>query len=134
MDRLKFFIAVVHKEPGSAYGVHFPDVPGCFSAADERTDLLSNAVEALQLHFDDGDQIPEPSDIEAIREMATEDISEGAVLLAVPFIQSTARQVRANISMDAGMMQAIDATAEARGLTRSGFIVDAVRNEIEGRH
>ena len=27
--------AVVHKDEDSAWGVHFPDLPGCFSAADE---------------------------------------------------------------------------------------------------
>jgi HicB_like antitoxin of bacterial toxin-antitoxin system len=28
-----FHIAPAHKEPGSAYGVSFPDLPGCISAA-----------------------------------------------------------------------------------------------------
>lgn len=131
---MKIFIAVVHKEKRSSYGVHFPDVPGCFSAADKREDLISNACEALVLHFSDGEKVPEPSDIEKIRKLAAEDIVEGAVLLAVPFIQSTAKQVRANISMDAGMLDALDTAAAARNMTRSGFIVESVRNEIEGRH
>jgi hypothetical protein len=32
---MKYFYAVVHKDEGSAFGVHFPDLPGCFSAADD---------------------------------------------------------------------------------------------------
>jgi predicted RNase H-like HicB family nuclease len=28
------FIAVVHKDPDSAFGISFPDLPGCFSSAE----------------------------------------------------------------------------------------------------
>ncbi|MDI6026348.1 type II toxin-antitoxin system HicB family antitoxin [Corticibacterium sp. UT-5YL-CI-8] len=28
------YIALTHKDPDSAYGVSFPDIPGCFSAGD----------------------------------------------------------------------------------------------------
>jgi predicted RNase H-like HicB family nuclease len=46
-------MALVHKEKNSAFGVQFPDVPGCFSAADEMDDLVANATEALSLWADD---------------------------------------------------------------------------------
>ena len=42
----------VHKDEGSAYGLTFPDFPGCFSAADELADLSRMAQEAVELHFD----------------------------------------------------------------------------------
>lgn len=41
------FIGVVEKDPGSAWGVWFPDVAGCTSAADEVDDLFPNACQAL---------------------------------------------------------------------------------------
>ncbi|SHI18900.1 type II toxin-antitoxin system HicB family antitoxin [Pollutimonas bauzanensis] len=52
----------VHKEPGSAYGIIFPDFPGCFSAADHIRDIAANAQEAVEAHFlNDADSIPRPS-------------------------------------------------------------------------
>ena len=43
---MRHFIAIVHKDAGSAYGIQFPDVPGCFSAADDLDDLAAAASEA----------------------------------------------------------------------------------------
>lgn len=44
---MKPYIAIVHKDPESAYGISFPDAPGCFSAADEMDELFALAEEAL---------------------------------------------------------------------------------------
>ena len=49
-----FYFAIVHKDEDSAYGISFPDVPGCFSAADREEDIIANAIEALSLYFEDG--------------------------------------------------------------------------------
>src|SRR5688500_8201655 len=103
---MKTFYAVVHKDADSAFGVHFPDVPGCFSGADRLDDVLPRATEALAFFFEDA-PVPTPRGIEAIRDEVAEDIREGAFLVAVPLIQSTFRQVRANISLDKGMLDAI---------------------------
>lgn len=52
----------VHKEAGSAYGIIFPDFPGCFSAADHAQDIAHMAQEAVEAHFLGDDQpIPAPS-------------------------------------------------------------------------
>jgi len=50
---MKYFYALVHKDDDSAFGVTFPDLPGCFSAADRIEDVVPNACEALDLWFDD---------------------------------------------------------------------------------
>ena len=52
------YIAVVNQEPESAFGVYFPDVPGCFSAADDLADLPGSAQEALALHLEGEAQPP----------------------------------------------------------------------------
>jgi predicted RNase H-like HicB family nuclease len=36
--------------PERAVGVWFPDLPGCFSAGDDRDEALRNAPEAVTLH------------------------------------------------------------------------------------
>lgn len=125
--------AVVNKDEDSAWGVHFPDLPGCFSAADELADVQANASEAVMLYLE-GEKTPEPSAIEKIRDMAADDLAEGAFLLAVPYVYVSNRPQRINISIDRGILDAIDAAATARKLTRSAFLTEAARNEIEGRH
>lgn len=125
--------AVVHKDEDSAWGVHFPDLPGCFSAADDLADVPANASAAVMLYLE-GEKAPEPSAIEKIRDMAADDLAEGAFLLAVPYVYVSNRPQRINISIDRGVLDAIDAAATARKLTRSAFLTEAARNEIEGRH
>jgi predicted RNase H-like HicB family nuclease len=130
---MRHYIGVVHQDGDSAFGVHFPDVPGCFSAADELDDLLANASEALALHLEGG-VLPEARTLEAVREDAdvARDLKDGAFLLAVPVIRLSGRTTKANITMDAGLLAAVDATARVRGLTRSAFLADLARREIAG--
>ena len=57
----------------------------------------------------------------------------GSYFLAVPLVTAKSRAVRVNLSLDKGIVDAIDAAAELRGLSRSAFIAEAARNEIAGR-
>lgn len=129
---MKYFYALVRKDDDSAFGVEFPDLPGCFSAADDLEDVLPNACEALELWFEDAaDKAPMP--LNQIKALVADDLAEGAFIVAVPRIRQTGRQVRANISLDRGMLDAIDKAAAERSLTRSAFLADAARKVIE-RH
>lgn len=128
---MKTFLALVHKDHDSAYGVTFPDLPGCFSAADDYGDIIPNAAEALDLWFED-EAVTEPRDIEAIRAEVADDLAAGAFLVAVPYIRRTTRQRRVNISLDAGTLDAIDQAARGMKLTRSAFLALAAENEIRG--
>jgi predicted RNase H-like HicB family nuclease len=130
---MRYYHAVVHKEKDCAFGVHFPDLPGCFSAADVIEDIIPNATEALALWFEDADAGAEPQSVEAVRELAAEDLAEGAFLVMVPWIGRSAGPQRVNISLDRSMLAAIDSAASMRKLTRSAFLAEAARNEIEGR-
>ena len=130
---MRYYIAVVHKDENSAYGLHFPDVPGCFAAADSMDDVVRNGIESLRFYAEDR-ALPEPRNIEQIRnskDVAT-DLADGAFLIAVPLIDDDAHVVRANISMESGVMRAVDAAAKQRGLTRSAFLAQAARKAIEG--
>ncbi|MDO3435741.1 type II toxin-antitoxin system HicB family antitoxin [Rhizobium sp. CBN3] len=129
---MKYFIALVHKDRNSAFGVSFPDLPSVFSAADEEEDLTANAIEALRLWAED-ETLPVPSSYDEIssRPDIREQLAEGAFLTRVPFIEDTTRTVRANVTFDKGMLDAIDKAAKERGLTRSAFLASAARKEIE---
>lgn len=52
----------VYKEDTSAYGIVFPDIPGCFAAADDIQKVPRAAQEAVEAHFGaDEDPIPAAS-------------------------------------------------------------------------
>ncbi len=132
-----FYIALVHKEPGSAYGVSFPDLPGCVSAGDCFVYAVESALEVLGLHVEgmreDGEEIPAPSRYEDI--MAAGDAwwqCEGATLAAVPLIEDRARKVRVNVNLNVDLLDAIDQRAKARGMTRSAFLASAATRELVG--
>jgi predicted RNase H-like HicB family nuclease len=130
---MKTYFAVVHKDEDSAYGVTFPDLPGCFSAADSLEEVLPNACEALELWFEDASDV-EARDMTEITAEVAGDLAQGAFLMAVPRLTASTRSVRVNLSLDAGTLADIDSAAAARKLTRSAFIAEAARNEIRGVH
>lgn len=129
------YVVVVDGKPG-AYGMWMPDMPGCTSMGKTMADLLSNAQEALQLWAKDAlesrDSLPKPRSIEVVRKDkdVARDLASGAALAIVPLVMETGRAVKANLSLDAGLLEAIDEAAEARGLTRSAFITSAAREKI----
>lgn len=95
---MKPFVAIVHKDRDSAYGVTFPDAPGCFSAAHEMDDLFGNAAEALSLWAEglreDGLDIPEARDLSVIKTdpQWAEAFADAALVIAVPAPQSPVRR------------------------------------------
>ena len=123
------YVAVIDKDADSAYGVRFPDLPGCFSAADAFDEIVPNAIEALALFFEDRDVVPARG-IEAVREEVAEDLAAGAVLMMIPHISDRRRAVRVNLSLDKGLLDTLDEAARARGMTRSAFIAKAATREI----
>jgi predicted RNase H-like HicB family nuclease len=65
------YIALVHKDEGTSYGVSFPDQPGCISAGDTFEEAVANAAEALAAHLTlmraDGDTIPAPRNFDELK-------------------------------------------------------------------
>ncbi len=59
------------------------------------------------------------------------DADAGESFVMVPLILDRGRPVKANISLDAGLLEAIDDEAVRRGLTRSGFLASAALATIE---
>ena len=110
------YIAYLHKDGDSDYGVSFPDFPGCITAGKTLDEASRMAAEALALHIqgmiEDGDAVPEPSKLDAIADDASK---HGAV----------AFMVRVDITARESQIERIDALAEAAGMTRSGYMVRA---------
>jgi predicted RNase H-like HicB family nuclease len=129
------YIAFVHKDPDSIYGVSFPDMPGCISAGETIDEAVRNAVEALSGHVRmleaDGDPIPPPRDFDSIiNDPAFAEDREGAMTTIVPLLRDRGSTTRVNVSFDLGLLEAIDVVARERGQTRSAFLASAARREI----
>ena len=84
------YIALVHKDEGTSYGVSFPDVPGCISAGYTFEEAIVNAGVALAGHFAamraDGETIPAPRSFEALKRESdfTEDSADAIVTMVTP--------------------------------------------------
>jgi len=127
------YIAIVHKDPKSDFGVSFPDFPGCITAGKNIDDAKDMAQEALTLHIqgiiEDGDQLPSPSKLEEI--MADSDSADAAAYLVVEVPDEKPRTVRVNITVPEMTLKQIDAAAKRRGMSRSSFLVHAAQNAIQ---
>ena len=86
---MQAYVALIHKDAASDYGVSFPDFPGCITAGRSLDEARQFAEEALALHIDgmieDGNAIPRPSSLETV--MANQVNRDGvAVLVDAPML------------------------------------------------
>lgn len=128
---MRHYIGIIHKDPGSDYGVSFPDLPGCVSAGADLDEARAMGAEALHFHVEglveDGQPIPEPSSLEAV--MSKPDNRDGVAIL-VPLADEPVRAVRVNITLPEPDLRQIDQFAEQNGFTRSGFLLKAAKREM----
>jgi predicted RNase H-like HicB family nuclease len=125
------YLAVVFAEKGAAYGIYFPDLPGCFSAADSWDEVRANAQGALALYARDEPNLPKPrtpDELLSDREVKSE-IASGATLLAIPLIVSQ-RKERYNLMLDPHLVAAVDAAARVAGVSRSEFMETAAATRL----
>lgn len=126
------YIALIHKDATSDYGVSFPDFPGVVTAGRNLDDARAMAEEALSFHIEglqeDGVPIPEPSSLEAVMDDAGN--RDGVAVLVQARTQAP-RVVRVNVTFVEEVLVQIDRYSEAHGLTRSGFLAQAAKQAIE---
>src|SRR3954467_4610976 len=128
---MREFIALIHKDADSDYGVSFPDLPGVISAGSTLDEARAMATEALAFHLEgmaeDGEAVPEPSSLEEI--MSDRENRDGvAVLIEAP--AAPVKSVRINVTLPADLLSEIDRRSEAQGFTRSGFLAQAAKKAM----
>jgi len=86
------FIALIHKDADSCYGVSFPDWLGVITAGDTIDDAMQQAAEVLTFAAEDWQNsdgargIPKPRTIDELRDDPEfRDDAADAVIAAVPF-------------------------------------------------
>ena len=117
---------------GEVWGVRIPDIPGCVGGGATPEAAIADAAEALRdvlAHKREGGfPAPPPSTLSEI--VASGEIGEGESAVMIPLLLDSGRTVRANVSLDAALLEAIDAAAKERGLSRSAFLASAAREKI----
>jgi len=132
-----FYIALIHKDEDSAYGVSFPDFPGCIAAGDTFDEAMAMAKEALGFHaegmLEDGEKLSKPSTFEHIRADKkawwADDLND-AEIARVPLVIDILAPKRVNISLNSSLLNAIDQAAKEQGMTRSAFLASAALQRL----
>jgi predicted RNase H-like HicB family nuclease len=98
---MRYYIGLLHKDPGTDYGVSFPDFPGCVTAGETLDGAHALAAEALSFHIEgmlaDGEALPMPTPL-------------GRIMSDV--------------------LSEIDDYAGRHGLTRTDFLIRAAQNAM----
>jgi predicted RNase H-like HicB family nuclease len=90
MSKTAGYIALVHKDQDTSYGVSFPDLPGCISAGDTFEEAIDNAAVALAGHLAamkaDRDPMPNARSLEQLKQDAefVEDSADAVLAFVVP--------------------------------------------------
>jgi len=119
---------------GGTWGVRVPDLPGCHRGGGTAEAAIADAVSAVREWAEHrsarGAAMPTARPLPQIIRDGEMDVRAGETGVMLPLLLDSGRPVRANLSPDAALLEAIDEAARARGLTRSAFIASAAREKI----
>lgn len=132
------YVAIVHKEKNSDYGVSFPDFPGCVTAGRTLEEAKAMAQEVLEGHItlmrEEMLPIPAPSSLDEVVAAMQNKYRKTIHAYFFVNVKAPAKKVtRFNATMEEALLNEVDSTARSLGLTRSGFLAQAARELIEMR-
>ena len=129
------YIALIHKDSDSDFGVSFPDFPGCVTAGNTIDEAKDRAQEALSGHIETmiefGEKVPAPSDLENI--IASSDSSDVVAFFILTVKDAKPKKIRINITLPEDKLNQIDSFAKRHGMTRSAFLLKAAQESIHTR-
>jgi predicted RNase H-like HicB family nuclease len=121
------FVALVRGDQQAGYTASFPDLPECSAEGRDVAELVVNArrvaLDHLQALVDAGESWPKATPVERVA------IEPGVIAVLID-VAVDDPPIRVNVSLGERLVQRLDAAAEARGMTRSGFIAQAVRMSL----
>jgi predicted RNase H-like HicB family nuclease len=128
---MRQYIALIHKDADSDYGVSVPDLPGVITAGRTLDEARALAEEALAFHIEglieDEKALPEPSNLETV--MKNRRNRDGVAILVAAAVKS-GKAMRVNITLPEDVLAEIDRYAEDHGFTRSGFLTRAAKRAL----
>ena len=118
--------AIFHKED-NAFWVEFPDLEGCNSFGDTLEETLANAREALEGYsislIENGEKLPEPSDIEAVK------TDDGFVSIVDTDLSAYFKQNKA-VKKTLTIPEWLNNAANQKGINFSQVLQDALLEKI----
>jgi predicted RNase H-like HicB family nuclease len=125
------YIAYLHKDGKSDFGVSFPDFPGCVTAGKSLDEARRKAPEALAFHIagmmEDGEKIPKPSKLD---DLAGDPDRQNAVAILVTTDFPKSKTVRVNVTARENQIELIDRLARQAGMTRSAYMVQSATSGV----
>lgn len=123
---MKYPIVIEPGDEHTAWGVVVPDLPGCFSAADEGVnEAIENAKKAIELWIeealDNGEVVPKASSIDKYKDDPDYKDWIWAIVEINPDLFDDHIE-RVNITLPKRILARIDAKAKEAGISRSGYI------------
>ncbi len=120
------YVSFIHADD-AGYGVSFADFPGCVAVGETLEAAVRHGYETLAFHVEgfseEGDANPLPRSIDAIKgDAELVDWRHGADIVLVPLLLAQGSSGRVKISVDHGLLEAIDDEARQRRMTRLAFI------------
>ena len=133
---MKRYIAIIeYAEEDGVFDASFPDAPGCTASGATEDEVMNNAFDALAEWVADeradGRTVPEPRSYLELLKSGEYGLGKGGMFAPIPLVLETGTVARANISIDTGLLTAIDEAASKKGITRSAFLAAAARDRIK---
>jgi predicted RNase H-like HicB family nuclease len=129
------YIAIIDQAEDGVLFASFPDAPGCTASGQSEEEVVRNATDALaewasdvvasRLH------LPAPrSYAHLLKSGEYPQLGKGGVIATIPLLKLSGKLARANISLDAGLLENVDEEASRRGMTRSAFLATAAMEKL----
>lgn len=125
---MRYYVALIHKEAKSDFGISFPDFPGCISAGATLQEAMAMGAEALAGHVETmieaGLKIPAPTPLDKV--MAKRENRDGvAVMVPEPGLGNEPERV--NVMLPRRLLRRIDAASK----NRSRFLAEAAEEKLK---
>lgn len=125
------YVGILEGEGGN-WGVRIFDIDGCVGAGETPEEAIAGATEALRdvvsYKRSGGHPVHSPSTVAQV--LASGEMQPGESTVLIPLVVDAGRSVRANLTLDAGLLDAVDRAAATAGVTRSAYFASAVRDKL----
>ncbi|MBT3883680.1 MAG: ribbon-helix-helix protein, CopG family [Rhodospirillaceae bacterium] len=133
---MTIYAVYLWQEDGHGYAVTAPDFPGFATSAKTMDEVVWNAIKGLVFHMQSmikvKEDIPEPSSLnDALKTLEEDPYSDAATVIMVDIPEAAEKAVRCNVTLPESLVKLIDAEANLRNTTRSGFLKEAALRELE---
>ena len=124
------FVAFIHKETKSDFGVSFPDFPGCITAGKTMQEAYFMAQEALSGHIETLHSLGEalPARPLTLDQAMRHPSAKGALCSLMVHAVLPGRSKRINITMNEDLIERIDRVSD----NRSAFLAAAAMEKLVG--